>query len=134
MTSTPNAIDAYIATFPAEVQSRLQQIRAAIRSLVPEADEVIKYAIPTYVFAGVNLVHFAGYQHHIGFYPIPSSMKAFEKELSPYKKGKGSVQFPLDQPLPLTLIKKIVAFRLKEVLDQQQSKKKKGKEAPKSQQ
>lgn len=114
-------IDSYIASFPAEVQEKLEQVRSAIRDTAPGAVEAIKYAIPTFVWNG-NLVHFAAFKHHIGFYPAPTGMAEFEKELAPYKQGKGSVQFPLEEKLPLALIRKIVAFRVAE-----NSKKGKGK-------
>ena len=94
----------------------LEHIRATIKKAAPEAEETIKYAIPTFVFKG-NLVHYAAYKNHIGFYPVPSGIKAFEEELSVYKKGKGSIQFPLNKPMPLSLITKIVKFRVKENLE-----------------
>jgi uncharacterized protein YdhG (YjbR/CyaY superfamily) len=109
----PKDIDSYIASFPQKTQELLTQVRTTIRQAAPEAQEAIKYGMPTYVLNG-NLVHFAGYQHHIGFYPIPSGIEAFKQELSVYKKGKGSVQFPLDKPLPIDLISKMVAFRVSE--------------------
>ncbi|SKD00990.1 Uncharacterized conserved protein YdhG, YjbR/CyaY-like superfamily, DUF1801 family [Chitinophaga ginsengisegetis] len=112
---TVSDIDQYIAGFPEETQALLQQMRAAIRKIVPEAGEKIGYGIPTFTLNG-NLVHFAGYKHHIGFYPGASGIKAFEKELSVYKNSKGAVQFPLDRPLPISLINKIVKFRVKESL------------------
>lgn len=108
-------IDAYIATFPADVQEMLQQVRNTIRKAAPDAEEAIKYAMPAYVLNG-NLVYFAGYKHHIGFYATPTGHEAFAKELSKYKQGKGSVQFPIDEPMPLKLIEKIVKFRVKENL------------------
>jgi uncharacterized protein YdhG (YjbR/CyaY superfamily) len=110
---TVSDIDQYIAGFPEETQVLLQQVRAAIRKIVPEAGEKMSYGIPTFTLNG-NLVHFAGYKHHIGFYPGASGIKAFEKELSVYKNSKGAVQFPLDQPLPISIINKIVKFRVKE--------------------
>jgi uncharacterized protein YdhG (YjbR/CyaY superfamily) len=106
-------IDSYIAEFPDDIQKRLEQVRATIRKAAPKAEEAIKYAIPTFVLNG-NLVHFAAFKNHIGFYPAPTGMKAFEKDLAPYKQGKGSVQFPLDKPMPLALIAKIVKMRVKE--------------------
>jgi uncharacterized protein YdhG (YjbR/CyaY superfamily) len=106
-------IDAYIADFPEDIQARLQEVRATIRKAAPAATEAIKYAIPTFVLNG-NLVHFAAFQNHIGFYPTPSGIEEFDKELSVYKQGKGSVQFPLDQPMPLALIKRIVEYRVKQ--------------------
>ena len=111
--TNPTTVDAYIATFPAEVQTLLQQVRKTIQQAAPDATEAIKYAMPTFVLNG-NLVHFAAFKQHIGFYPAPTGIKAFEKELSPYKQGKGSIQFPLDQPLPLDLITKIVRYRVKQ--------------------
>jgi uncharacterized protein YdhG (YjbR/CyaY superfamily) len=109
------SIDEYIGTFPKEVQIRLEKMRQTIRKAAPQAVEAISYQMPTFKLNGTNLVHFAGYQHHIGFYPVPSGVAAFKKELSPYVQGKGSVQFPLDRPLPYELVKKIAAFRVKEV-------------------
>ncbi len=108
-------IDEYIAQAPKEVQGRLDEIRKAIKELAPGAKETIKYGIPTFTLNG-NFVHFAGFKSHIGFYPTPSGIEAFKKELSIYKGAKGSVQFPLDKPLPLDLITKIVKFRVKENL------------------
>ena len=105
-------IDEYIAHFPKDIQQMLEDIRAAIRKAAPEAEEAIKYAIPTFTLNG-NLVHFAAFKNHIGFYPAPTGIAAFAKELSAYKGAKGSVQFPLDKPMPLTLISRIVKFRVK---------------------
>jgi len=113
--STASTIDDYIAEFPAETQQRLQQMRAVIKENAPGAVETISYAIPTFDLNKKHLVHFAGYATHIGFYPSPSGMEAFEAEFQPYKRAKGSVQFPLDQPLPLDLIRRVVAFRVVEV-------------------
>ena len=112
--STAADIDAYIAEFPAETQRVLQEMRELIRANAPGATETISYAMPTFDLNGRHLVHFAGYPRHIGFYPIPTGMEAFKDELSHYKTGKGSVQFPLAQPLPLDLIRRIVAFRVAE--------------------
>jgi len=109
----PQNIDEYIAGFPADVQVILQQIRATIRKAAPDAEEALKYQIPTFVLNG-NLVHFGGFKQHIGFYPTPSGIEEFKEELSAYEGAKGSVQFPLDQPMPLSLISKIVKFRVKE--------------------
>jgi uncharacterized protein YdhG (YjbR/CyaY superfamily) len=106
-------IDTYIAEHPDQVRELLSEIRAAIRRAAPDAIETIKYGIPTFV-QGENLVHFAGFRKHIGFYPAPSGIAAFREELSRYKSAKGSVQFPLDEPLPLKLIGQIVRFRVKE--------------------
>ena len=113
--ATPGAIDGYIASFPAEVRGRLEEIRAIVRTTAPDAVETISYAIPTFDLDGEHLVHFAGFKNHVGFYPIPSGMEAFKEELSAYKTGKGSVQFPLDEPLPADLIRRIVIFRVGEV-------------------
>jgi uncharacterized protein YdhG (YjbR/CyaY superfamily) len=109
----PNNIDDYIAGFPKNVQDILQQIRGIIKKAAPDAAEAIKYRIPTFVLNG-NLVHFAAFQSHIGFYPTPSGIEEFKKDLSAYNSAKGSVQFPLDKPIPIGLIKKIVMFRVKE--------------------
>jgi uncharacterized protein YdhG (YjbR/CyaY superfamily) len=106
------SIDDYISGFPVEVQDLLQQVRLKIKELAPRAEETISYGIPTFKLNG-NLVHFAAFKNHIGLYPTPSGLEEFEKELSPYKQGKGSVQFPLDKPLPLDLIAKIVAYRVR---------------------
>jgi uncharacterized protein YdhG (YjbR/CyaY superfamily)/uncharacterized glyoxalase superfamily protein PhnB len=116
------AVDAYIAGFPPDVQSILNEIRSMIREVAPEAEETIKYAIPTYVLKG-NLVHFAAFKEHIGFYPVPTAIEAFHEELAPYKSGKGSVRFPLDEPIPYDLIRRIVAFRVRENLEQAEIKK-----------
>ena len=109
-------IDEYIKTFPEDVQAILQKMRQTIRRAAPQAEEAISYQMPTFKLNGRNLVHFAGYKNHVGFYPVPSGIDAFEKELSPYKQGKGSVQFPLDRPVPYDLVRKIVLFRMKENL------------------
>jgi len=113
---TAGSIDEYIAGFPPEKQARLTRIRELIRATAPEAIETISYAIPTFDLNGKHLVHFAGFAKHVGFYPIPSGVEAFKEELAPYKQGKGSVQLPLDQPLPLDLIRRIVEFRVAENL------------------
>lgn len=112
MKTAITTIDEYIAAFPEDVQVLLQQVRAAIREAAPKAEEAIKYGIPTFVYHG-NLVHFGGFKHHIGFYPAPQGLKEFQKELSKYKGSKGAVQFPLDEKMPLALIKKITKFRVK---------------------
>ena len=123
MNTLNNTIDEYISGFPDDIQTLLQQIRVTIREAAPEAEEAIKYAMPTFVLNG-NLVHFAAFKHHIGFYPVPSGIEAFKKELSVYKGAKGSVQFPLDQPMPLELITKIVKFRVSENMKKGKTKKK----------
>jgi uncharacterized protein YdhG (YjbR/CyaY superfamily) len=114
-------IDDYIAGFPKDVQVILEELRATIRKAAPEAEETINYQIPTFTANG-NLVHFAAYKSHIGFYPTPSGIAAFKKELSTYEGAKGSVQFPIDKPLPLRLITKIVKFRVKENLERAEGK------------
>ena len=114
--TTPKTIDEYIAGFPHEVQDILEKVRNAIRKAAPDAEETIKYQIPTFTFKG-NLVHFAAFKKHIGFYPTPSGIEKFKTELSVYEGGKGSVQFPLDKPIPFALIGKIVKFRVKESLE-----------------
>jgi len=106
-------VDAYLATFPETTQAKLNQIRAAIKKAAPKAEEVISYGMPAYKLNGM-LVYFAGYKTHVGFYPTPSGIEAFKKELSVYKGAKGSVQFPLSEALPLALITKIVKFRIAE--------------------
>ncbi|HCR48864.1 MAG TPA: DUF1801 domain-containing protein [Rhodothermales bacterium] len=111
----PTNIDEYIAQSPEATQSVLQEIRMFIRGLVPDATEAISYGIPTWVLNG-NLVHIAAYERHIGFYPAPSGLQAFEADLAGYKKGKGSVQFPLDRPIPWALIERIVQWRKAEQL------------------
>lgn len=118
------SIDAYIADFPEDVQAILQEVRATIRKAAPEATEDIKYAIPTFILNG-NLVHFAAFKQHIGFYPAPTGIAAFGKELSVYKQGKGSIQFPLDSPMPLALITKIVKYRVQENTEKAKAKVKK---------
>ena len=116
-------IDEYIADFPNDVQKLLQQMRATIKKAAPKAEEKIGYGIPTFTLNG-NLVHFGGYKNHIGFYPAPAGLKAFEKELAPYLTGKGTAQFPIDKPLPLGLITKIVKFRVKQNLEKAETKRK----------
>jgi uncharacterized protein YdhG (YjbR/CyaY superfamily) len=110
---TVATIDEYIAVFPKDVQEILEKLRVTIREAAPEAKETISYAIPTFTLKG-NLVHFAAFKNHIGFYPAPSGIEAFKKELSVYEGAKGSIKFPIDKPLPLGLITKIVKFRVNE--------------------
>lgn len=112
-----STIDEYIETFPNDVQSILEKMRQAIKKAAPEALEAINYQMPTFKLNGKNLVHFAAFKNHIGFYPIPSGIEAFKKELSSYKQGKGSVQFPIDKPIPYDLVEKIVKYRVKENLE-----------------
>lgn len=119
-------IDDYIAAFPAEVQMILQELRAVIHAAAPQALEKISYQMPTFYLQG-NLVHFAVHQRHIGFYPVPSGIEAFKEELASYHQGKGSVQFPLDRPLPYDLVRRIVEFRAAENLQKAEEKKRKKK-------
>jgi uncharacterized protein YdhG (YjbR/CyaY superfamily) len=115
MKTTFKDIDEYIATQIPEVQTLLEQMRETIKKAAPEAEEVISYNMPAFKYHKM-LVYFAAYKNHIGFYATPTGHSEFEKELSVYKQGKGSVQFPLTQPLPLDLITRIVKFRVKENL------------------
>lgn len=108
------SIDEYIAGFPPDVQKVLTLVRTTIREAAPDAEEAIKYQIPTFV-QNENLVHFAAFKDHVGFYPTPSGIEKFKDELSSYEGAKGSVRFPIDKPMPLRLITKIVAFRVREV-------------------
>jgi len=119
-------VDEYIGTFPEDVRTILNELRQAIKESAPEAEETINYQIPTFTLHG-NLVHFAAFQNHIGFYPTPSGMEAFRKELASYKGAKGSIQFPIDRPLPLVLIPRIVEYRVKENIERKQKKKSSGK-------
>ena len=118
------SIDQYIGTFPEETQKILRKLRATIKAAAPDAEEKISYQMPTFALNG-NLVHFAAFKNHIGFYPTPSGTQAFKRELSIYEGAKGSVKFPIEKPLPLELIRKIVKFRVAENL------KKTGKKSPK---
>ena len=115
-------IDEYLATFPAEIQKKLEEVRATIKAAAPEALEKISYQMPTFYLHG-NLVHFAAYKKHIGFYPAPSGVVAFENELSQYETSKGAIQFPLDEPIPLDLIRKITIYRVAENLKRAEIKK-----------
>lgn len=118
----PSTVDEYIAAFPADMQKLLQQMRQTIRKVVPDAEEVIGYGIPTYKLNG-NLVHFGGFKNHVGFYPAPHGLQAFADELSKYKGAKGSVQFPKDEPLPIDLIKRIVEYRVQQNMEVKPAKK-----------
>jgi uncharacterized protein YdhG (YjbR/CyaY superfamily) len=111
----PTSVDDYIESFPPEVRVKLEELRAAIRACAPDAEEAIKYRMPTFVLNG-NLVHFAAFKNHIGFFPTSSPIVAFEKELSKYKTSKGTIQFPMDQPIPLNLVRRIVKFRVERSL------------------
>jgi uncharacterized protein YdhG (YjbR/CyaY superfamily) len=117
--------DEYIAEFPKDTQKYLTQIRATIKKAAPEAEESISYGMPAYKTNGKALVYFAAFKNHIGFYATPAGHSEFEQELSKYKQGKGSVQFPLEKPMPLNLISKIVKFRLKENIQQATTKEEK---------
>ena len=128
-TATSKAIDGYISEFPKEVQDILQKIRGIVKEAAPEAEEAIKYQIPTFVLHG-NLVHFAAFEKHIGFYPTPSGIEHFKEALSTYRSAKGSVQFPLGSPIPYSLIKKIVKFRVKENREKIAAQPKKKRSAP----
>lgn len=119
----PVNVDLYMASFPEDVQAILQSVRKTIQHAAPVAEESISYAMPAYSLHGKPLVYFAGYKNHIGFYATPSGHEAFDKALSKYKMGKGSVQFPINEPMPLTLIAKMVQYRLKEVEAKLQEKK-----------
>jgi len=108
------SVDEYIKTFPKDVQTLLDKVRKTIKEKAPEAFESISYGMPAYKINGKPLVYFAGYKNHIGFYATPTGHAEFSKELSKYKRGKGSVQFPLDKPIPFDLIGRIIEFRVKE--------------------
>lgn len=110
-----NEVDTYIATFPSEVQPLLQSIRTTIREAAPLATETFVYGMPAYKLNGKPLVYFAGFKKHIGFYAIPKTHQQFSEQLTHYKQGKGSVQFPINQALPLLLIKQMVEYRVTEL-------------------
>jgi len=120
----PTTTDEYIAGFPGDIQLILNQVRATIKQAAPDAEESIAYGMPAYKLNGKPLVYFAGFKNHIGFYATPSGHSEFAKELSKYKQGKGSVQFPLNQPIPYDLIAQIVEFRVVENLKKGKTKKK----------
>ena len=121
-----NSIDEYIGTFPEEVQKILEEIRATIKAAAPEAEEKISYQMPTFFLNG-NLIHFAAFKNHIGLYPTPGGTEAFKRELSIYQGAKGSVRLPIDKPMPLKLISRIVKFRVAENLKKSEAKSKKSK-------
>ena len=112
MKNVPVNIDAYIASFPPDIQKILQQVRAIVRKAAPKAEEAIRYAMPAFLQDG-HLALFAAFKNHIGFFPAPTGVASFKAALAPYKTGKGSVQFPLDQPMPIELITKIVKYRIR---------------------
>jgi uncharacterized protein YdhG (YjbR/CyaY superfamily) len=122
--TAPKDIDEYIAGFPEDIQELLQKMRATIKKAAPDAEETISYRMPTFTLKG-NLVHFAAFKNHIGFYPAASGIEKFKEELSAYEGAKGSVQFPLGKPIPFSLITRIVKFRVKENLERAEAKKKK---------
>jgi uncharacterized protein YdhG (YjbR/CyaY superfamily) len=121
-TKIPKSIDEYIAQQPEEIRVKLEQIRAVVREAAPDAEETISYMMPTFRQAG-NLVHFAAFKNHIGFYPAPRAIEVFTKELSRYKGAKGTVQFPLDEALPLELIGRMTKFRVAENMEKAAAKK-----------
>jgi len=104
----------YIATFPPDIQEKLRGIRAVIRNAVPDAEEAIRYGMPTFRLSGSNLVHFAAFRDHLGFFPTPSGVEKFRKELTSYQTSKGTIQFPLDKPVPYDLVERIARFRAEE--------------------
>lgn len=118
----PETIGEYIEQFPKETRKLLRTMRALIHKTAPQAEEKISYGMPTFYLFG-NLVHFAAYKNHIGFYPNPSGLNKFKNDILKYKNSKGAVQFPIDKPLPLALIRKIVKFRMRENLTKAQAKK-----------
>ena len=120
----PRNIDEYIAGFPKDVQKILEKIRRTIRKAAPDAEETISYQMPTFTLRG-NLVYFAAYKKHIGLYPAPRGIEKFKKELSAYKGSKGTVRFPLDEPIPFELISRIVKFRVKDNMERAAAKRKK---------
>ena len=115
-------VEEYIKTFPKDIQTILEKLRQTIHETAPEAVETISYQMPTFKLNGKNLVHFAVFKEHIGFYPTPSGIDSFEKDLAPYRTGKGTLQFPLDKPIPFELVKKVVIFRVKENLNKKRQK------------
>ena len=117
-----NTIDTYIETHPTTIQAILKKIRHTIHKAAPLAVEAMRYGMPTFRLHDKNLVHFAAFKRHIGFYPTPSGIEAFKRELSKYKGAKGSVQFPIDSPIPYDLVEKIVIFRAKESLESEKKK------------
>ena len=125
-TSKPKDIDEYIARFPLDIQEILEQIRVTIKKAVPEAEETISYVIPTFNLNGTYLIYFAAYKNHIGFYPVPGSIEKVDKDFASYKtSGKGTLQFPLNKPIPLNLITKLVKFKVKERVKNVEKKKQK---------
>ena len=127
-TSKPKDIDEYIGMFPLDIQHILEQIRVTIKKVVPEAEETISYGIPTFNLNGTYLIYFAAYKKHIGFYPVPAELEQVDKGFASYKtSGKGTIQFPLNKPMPIDLITKLVKFKLKENHENMEKKKRKKK-------
>jgi uncharacterized protein YdhG (YjbR/CyaY superfamily) len=124
----PKDIDEYISEFPVDIQDKLQKYRSTIKAAAPGATEDIRYMMPTFRVNGSNLVHFAAYKSHIGFYPAPSGIEEFKQELSKYDGAKGTIRFPIEKPLPYDLITRIVKFRLKENQEKAEKKAKKKKQ------
>jgi uncharacterized protein YdhG (YjbR/CyaY superfamily) len=120
--TAPKNIDEYIAGFPSDVQEVLEKVRTTIRKAAPDAEETISYKMPSFTLKGKYLIYFAAYKKHIGLYPAPRGDAEFNKEVSVYKAGKGTVRFPLDKPIPFSLISKIVKFRAKENLERTKAK------------
>lgn len=114
--NTPRDIDEYIAGFPADMQEKLREIRMTIKKAAPDAEEAISYKMPTFNLKGNYLIYFAAYKKHIALYPAPVGNEDFKEDISPYESGKGTLQFPLDKPIPLHLIRKIVKYRVEEIL------------------
>jgi uncharacterized protein YdhG (YjbR/CyaY superfamily) len=129
ITNTPKDIDEYISAFPKDIQEILQEIRSTIQQAAPGAEETISYQMPTFKLKG-NLVHFAAYKKHIGFYPTPSGIERFKNRLTDYETSKGAIRFPLDKPIPLDLVSDIVAFRVTENLEKAAQKAKKKTDSP----
>jgi uncharacterized protein YdhG (YjbR/CyaY superfamily) len=111
--SQPKTIDEYVSSYPENVRSMLEEVRKILHQEAPEAQETIKYQIPTFTLSG-NLMSFAAYKHHIGLYPVPSTTAALKKEIAPYRAAKSTLRFPIDKPLPLSLIRKVVKQRVKD--------------------
>lgn len=124
-TSAPKNIDEYIAGFPDEVQAILQKIRSTIRKAAPNAEETISYKMPTFNLNGHYLVYFAAYKKHVAIYPVPAGDEKFNQEISAFQSGKGTLQFPLDQPIPYRLISKVVKFSVQDNLAKAAAKRKK---------
>ncbi len=120
-----NSIDEYIAGFPEETQKILQEIRAAIKAFVPDAEEHISYKMPAFKVNGRYFIHFSAWKNHIGMYPIPAGNEAFQKQIEPYRSAKSSLNFPLDKPMPIQLIGKVVKFRIAENLQRTKAVRKK---------